>query len=521
MSSQALIGFVITFGLVIGQQPLIWPLPAEYTTDETTSVNISYNFAFNANINSDILKSGIERYTQLSFPHIPTIESPSNGINSMTISVASTSDELQYDTDESYNLTLTNNQIILVANTIYGALRGLETFSQTIVYNFDAGLYESYPYSINDYPRFKWRGILLDCSRHFHSVSALYRLLDAMSYAKLNAFHWHLTDDQSIPYQSMEYPKFDNASYTKYERYSPNDMKAVVQYAKYRGIRVIPEFDVPGHATSWCKGYPEVCPYNGTNSSCNYPLNPATNVTFELIDGLIAESYDNNNIFFDKYVHMGGDEVNTYCWSNDPTIIEWMNQNGFNVVTANQYFMQRVHNISSAHGLITIQWDDVYGMDIYKDTIIEAYYFQNITTIVKAGYKSILSNENAWYLDHLGTTWDIMYNNEPCAGLTTQECVSSVLGGEMSMWSESVDDSDLDNTIWPRAAGGSEKLWSQESQTTNNINNAHPRIEYFRCLLNSRNIGAAPTNNAQARQPPGGPSSCYHQRRRLINNIYK
>ena len=233
-----------------------------------------------------------------------------------------------------------------------------------------------------------------------------------------------------------------------------------------------------------------------------------------MIDGLIEEMYNSqNNLFFDNYIHLGGDEANTICWTEDPVIVNWMKKNHFTPYEAYQYFLQTVNNIARSHNRITIQWDDATGL-VSKNVIIEAYYFYNIHQVVSDGYHSILSNENGWYLDHLNLTWQIMYNNEPCKNIATTVCNEYVLGGEMSMWSESVDDSDMDQTIWPRSAAGAERLWSQRSQTDNNENNAHPRIEYFRCLLNVRGIGAAPTNNAIARQPPAGSSSCYHQRRR-------
>ena len=387
-------------------QPFIWPLPAQYTVDESSSYNVAYDFNFASNVKSDILDSAFDRYQKIIFHHYPQTPNPSNAINALTITVASSSDYLQNDTDESYNLTISSGSAKLSSNTIYGALRGIETFSQTVIYNFDLGYYQTYSVQISDKPRFSYRGVLLDCSRHFQTVSSLFRLLDAMSYAKFNVFHWHLTDDQSIPYQSVKYPLFWNDAWSNYERYTQGDMQAVVQYAKYRGIRVIPEFDMPGHATSWCIGYPLACPFNSTNgidpktnNTCRYPLNPAVNFTFELIEGLISEAYDPaNNLFFDNFVHLGGDEVNTYCWTEDPTIVAWMKENNFGTTEANQYFMQTVHNIAAKYNRTTIQWDDVYGMEIAKDTIIEAYYHDDVTQLVDAGYRSIASPEPSWYV---------------------------------------------------------------------------------------------------------------------------
>ena len=265
--------FVCTACLIVSlyaqsQQPYIWPLPSNYTFDDTQLFSVDYNLKFNVNIKSDILDQAFIRYQKIIFEHYPHYISPTNAIDTLTITVASDSDYLQIDTDESYQLVIVSGSAKLTANTIYGALRGIETFSQTVIYNFDEGYYETYFVDINDKPRFVWRGMLLDCSRHYQTVSSIMRLLDAMSYAKFNVFHWHLTDDQSIPYESVKYPLFWNDSYTKYERYSQGDISEIVNYAKYRGIRVIPEFDMPGHATSWCIGYPLVCPLYPSLTTC-------------------------------------------------------------------------------------------------------------------------------------------------------------------------------------------------------------------------------------------------------------
>ena len=167
-------------GLVCSQQltqPLIWPVPAQFTVDESTILNVSYNIKITSNINNPILTSAINRYQSIIQPHNPMIQTPLNGVSSVNINVASTDDTLNSKTDEAYNLTLSTpaGGILLTANTIYGAMRGLETLSQAIVYNFDDGYYETFEFHFVDYPRFEHRGLLLDCSRHFHSVKTLFR----------------------------------------------------------------------------------------------------------------------------------------------------------------------------------------------------------------------------------------------------------------------------------------------------------------------------------------------------------
>jgi hexosaminidase len=151
-------------------------------------------------------------------------------------------------------LLIGTQQAMLHAATVYGALHGLETFSQLVFYNFTSGVYQinNVPWNITDKPRFPHRGILIDTSRHFEPVQAVKRVLDAMSYAKFNVLHWHIVDSQSFPIQSITYPKLWNGAYTGQERFTAEDAKDVVEYARLRGVRVIPEFDMPGHAGSWC-----------------------------------------------------------------------------------------------------------------------------------------------------------------------------------------------------------------------------------------------------------------------------
>jgi hexosaminidase len=127
---------------------------------------------------------------------------------------------------------------------------------------------------------------MIDTARHFLPLHIIYRVVDSLPFAKLNVLHWHNSDSESFPFQSKSAPRFWNGAYTPSERYTQSDIAAVVEYARDRGIRVMVEFDMPGHAQSWCKGYPEVCP----SATCTTPLNPASNITFSLISSLLKNA---------------------------------------------------------------------------------------------------------------------------------------------------------------------------------------------------------------------------------------
>lgn len=217
---------------------------------------------------------------------------------------------MQEGTDESYTLYISGTNATISASTVYGALRGLETFSQLVSFNFSSKTYhvESAPWRIDDAPRFPFRGLMVDTARHYIPLPVLRRVLDTMEMTKLNTFHWHHEDDQAFPMEIPGYEGLANAAYSPASRYSAEDVVDLVEYARQRAIRVMVEFDVPGHASSWCTGHPEVCP----SPSCLSPLNVASNATFELIEGILTALVGNasgSGVFPADLVHMGGDEV--------------------------------------------------------------------------------------------------------------------------------------------------------------------------------------------------------------------
>ena len=322
---------------------------------ELTNVGKFKYSSTNGNVKT--LDDAFERYNSIIFPHALNADdddnssrnsTPSLPVVEVTVTVEDNSEaHPQLETDESYTLAVpseTTNEdsssesITITAQTIYGALRALETLSQLVQYDFEAGNYyiPATPININDAPRYPHRGMLLDTARHFQPVSFLKTTIDALSYAKYNVLHWHVVDTQSFPFESKAYPKLWEGAYSKQERYSHTDIAEIVEYGRARGVRVMIEFDMPGHAASWCAGYPEICP----SAVCQQPLDPSSNMTFPLITGLLSEcttpsqktfgaaGAEDSALFPYQLLHLGGDEVSYACWETNPKVQAWEQQQG-------------------------------------------------------------------------------------------------------------------------------------------------------------------------------------------------
>jgi hexosaminidase len=247
----------------------VWPQPDELSSGSQRLL-ISPTFAFKdaSAVTTSILASAFERYTKVTFPRGAgeVITATADVLlEALEVYVQEPDDQAvpQLGMDESYSLEVPASGVgTLKAATVWGALRGLESFSQLVGFDFASGQYflHGAPCSITDAPRFSHRGLLLDTSRHYLPLSAIRRTLEAMSYAKLNVLHWHIVDAQSFPLQSLGHPSLWVSAYSPDERYLQRDVAAVVEHARKRGIRVVLELDTPGHAYSWCQGVPEVCP---------------------------------------------------------------------------------------------------------------------------------------------------------------------------------------------------------------------------------------------------------------------
>ena len=315
------------------------------------------------------------------------------------------------DWDESYQLNIRPEKIELTARQLVGAQRGLETLLQLIGTDQNISL----PLvSINDHPRFKWRGLLLDTSRHFFSVATIKRQIDAMAAAKYNIFHWHLTDDQGWRFESKKYPKLHKLA-SDGEYYTRKQIRDVVAYARARGIQVLPEIDMPGHASAIAVAYPELMSAPGPYAmeyrwGVHKPtLNPANEKVYEFADAIIAEVTE---LFPFEYVHIGGDEVDPEHWNTNPAIQTFMQEQGIKDHRALQaYFNQRLQKILQKHQRKMIGWDEIQHKDLPKDIVIHSWRGPDgVSDAVSHGFQSILST--GYYLDQ-AQTGAYHYRNDP------------------------------------------------------------------------------------------------------------
>jgi hexosaminidase len=389
--------------------------------------------------------------------------------------------------DESYRLDITPEGAQIKAATLTGALRGMETFAEWIGLESDG--FQARAVHIEDRPRFAWRGLMLDVSRHWMPMKVVLRNLDAMAAVKLNVFHWHLSDDQGFRVESRRFPRLQSLG-SDGHYYTQDEVRRVVEYARDRGIRVIPEFDMPGHTTSWFVGYPELAsapgPYQIERSWGVFEptLDPSREQTYTFLDSLIGEMAA---LFPDPYFHIGGDEVDATQWSQSKTIQAWAARNGLKDAQAIQgYFNRRVAKIVAKQGKTMIGWDEVFdanpSKDIPRDTVIQSWRGQaSLAGAARAGYRGVLSF--GYYLDHLKPA-SFHYGIDPLDGAArelNQEQQARILGGEACMWSEYVDPETIDSRVWPRAAAIAERLWSQADVT--NVDSMYERLESVSRML--------------------------------------
>ena len=499
----------------------IWPLPHSLSRG-TQLRHVNYNVSFSCHPPFPDLTAAIRRFKDVTFQHRAVGDSGVSAVAVVEVRVSDINAALQMGVDESYTLDIPDGNnvhhstVLIRATTYYGALHALETLSQLISFNFTTSTYhiQHTPWSIQDQPRYPHRGLMVDTSRHYQTMAVLRQVIDSMAYSKYNVFHWHLSDTQSFPYQSDVLPLLANAAYSADERYCTADVVNIVEYARQRGVRVMMEFDIPGHAASWCVGYPEVCP----SPDCPTPLDPSSPATFDVMERLFTEltgAQSGKGLLPETLFHLGGDEVNRSCWTQVEHVSQWLLDNNMTDKDAYHYTVDRAQDIIFKHGRTPVGWDEIYqnfGTAIDKRTIIHVWNDETLVhNITRDGYRVLYSPDDwpAWYMDSLYSLWTDMYGMDPERWISDPEQAALVIGGESCMWGEVVDAGSIMRTIWPRAAAVGERLWSHKS--VNDTAAAEPRYAYFRCLLNRRGIDAGPYNSQEAGLAPDGPGSCLQQ----------
>jgi hexosaminidase len=385
--------------------------------------------------------------------------------------------------DESYALEVSDAGAKLTAPNSLGIMHGLQTFLQLIEIT-PAGF--AVPAArIEDSPRFPWRGLMIDVSRHFIYMDTLKRNVDAMAAVKMNVLHLHLSDDQGFRLESKEFPKLtqlgsDGLFYTQAE------MRELIAYAGDRGIRIVPEFDMPGHSTAWFVGYPALASAPGSYQIerrwgiFDPALDPTREEIYKFLDKFIGEMAE---LFPDQYFHIGGDEVNGKQWDANPKIQQFMHAHKIkNNEALQQYFTLQAERIVSKHRKTMVGWDEILGPGMPESIVIQSWRGQDsLALAAQQGYRGILSS--GYYLDGMGRAGQY-YLADPMSNADAKLTPAQqklILGGEVCMWAEFISDASIDSRIWPRAAAVAERLWS--AQQVQDSDSMYRRLETTSQLL--------------------------------------
>jgi hexosaminidase len=372
--------------------------------------------------------------------------------------------------DESYELVIGESGAKLTAPTPLGVLHGLQTFLQLVEATTNG--FAVPVVTIKDRPRFPWRGLLIDVGRHFIPLDVLKRNLDGMAAVKMNVLHWHLYDNEGFRLESKRFPRLQEAG-SDGLYYTQDEIREFVAYAHDRGIRIVPEFEMPGHSRSLFAGYPELAsgpgPYKVEPGGPDAVMDPTREETYKFIDKFVQEMAA---LFPDEYFHIGGDEVNGAQWDANPKIQAFIHSHGMKTNQDLQAsFNQRLQKILSKHHKIMMGWDEVLHPDLPRTVVVQSWRGQqSLATAAQQGYRSLLSF--GYYLDLM---WPAArhYAVDPMSGAAASlnpEEKSRIIGGEACMWSEWVTPENIDSRIWPRNAAIAERLWSSpEVQDTDSL----------------------------------------------------
>ncbi|XP_063709245.1 chitooligosaccharidolytic beta-N-acetylglucosaminidase-like [Culicoides brevitarsis] len=418
----------------------------------------------------------------------------------INLHISSSSSDLNYETNESYELRITKKDFVIVtifAESFYGARNGLETLSQLIVFDdIHNDLLIPSEVEIHDAPTYKHRGVILDTSRSYFPVDAIKRTIDALAMVKMNTFHWHITDSHSFPILLKSVPELGQlGAYSPSQVYTETDIRELVQFGKARGVRIIPEFDAPAHVgEGWQNTNLTAC-FNAQpwQKYCKEPpcgqLDPTKEKLYDVLEKIYGDFVDYFHPMETAF-HMGGDEVDMDCWKSSDDIKNWMEEHGLGLTKSDfmklwgefqEKALERFDKVAKKR-IPAILWTSLltekpYLMDYLNK---ERYIIQiwtdakdpQVKAILENGFKVIISNYDALYLDCGFAGW-VQGGNNWCSPYIGWQKIydndlrkmggsyhNQVLGGEAALWSEQADVHTLDSRLWPRVSALAERLWT-------------------------------------------------------------
>lgn len=502
----------------------VWPWPKSVAV-EPGRIELAADFALSDQSGFGVVQRACERYA-------PLVAKGTGALKALTVTVEKDVDANR-GVDESYVLKVGPDAATLEAKTSVGALRGLETFSQLVG---KQGSINASKVEIEDAPRFPHRGLLVDSSRHFFPLAVLQKMVDAMAWNKLNVLHWHLTDAQAAPLATPVAKELgiDKGADSPKDVYSIDDFKSLVAYARDRGVRVVPELDMPAHTQAWGKGdIPEInCGYQSVMDVKDKRLVPK-------VEKLLGEFA---SVFPDQLFHLGFDEVNRDCLSRGPSIASFVQAEGGALddeLTKNLLgdFFETVGAFVTEKAKAPVVWQEAFDFGalvsqnvtdaLRKRTLVQAWKGANWEgspsrprELIEAGF-TVLDSPPAWYFDNgaeddwphpyltdpardYECSWNNDHNAVGCncltAGVTNYRtgkrlaCTSatdaSIEGGEAALWAEHITPANLMTKAWPRGSAIAERLWSQPEVT--DVRGAWPRLSAQACRMQDRGVAGTP-----------------------------
>lgn len=447
-------------------------------------------------------------------------------ISSVNIHIDDYKSDLQLGVNETYTLEVKPGSVDIHAATRWGALHAITTLQQIVIYDSQSqSFYVEHSVKITDAPLYPHRGLMIDTSRNFLSLKKVKEQIDIMSLAKMNSLHWHITDSQSWPVEIKKYPKMTDGAYSPREVYTQDDIKDTVKYAKDRGVRIIPEVDMPGHSRAgYYESTPEIlaCADSWWGDTVNEPvpgqLEVLDNKTYEVVGNIYNEL---TSIFDDDVFHVGADEVKPKCYKFSKSITEWFAANKSRTYSdlTQLWFDNALPIFNNSKSRRLTMWEDArYGNEaaheLPTDVIMQSWAggLPAIKQLTNEGYDVIVSTYSFLYLDcgfggfltndpsyvdndkNSGVnngdggswcapykTWQRIYDFDITGGLNDDQ-KKHILGAEAALWSELADDTNTTPKIWPRLAALAESTWSGNRDKNNHLktNNMGQRIINFR-----------------------------------------
>ncbi|XP_077507693.1 beta-hexosaminidase subunit beta-like [Amblyomma americanum] len=506
----------------LAPSPALWPAPQSVELSDS-ALRVLNRKAFElisagADDECDVLEKALQRYRRLLFAtsapeEVGEVAGPQLTLLYRLAVRVKHGQQCRYPqagSDESYTLKIPDQgDGVLASETVWGALRGLETFSQ-LVHLDPITQYHVVPAGVvKDFPRFSYRGVLLDTARHFLPVSVIKQNLDAMAYNKMNVFHWHIVDYQSWPLDVVSVPNMTMAAYSPRHVYHPEDVEDVIEYARLRGVRVVPEVPSPEHAWAMGRAFPELLTLCYGSKKRGEPfltpcrvLDPSREGTFAFMRSVLEGIA---GLFKDTHLHLGMDGFHSQCWNDSKRIAKFMKAQGTpSLEGLERLYIKKIVNIVRSLGVKPIIWEDPIDKGLKlptSGTLVmvrksrrsseAGRSWQNyVASITSRRYQVVLAS--CWQLDH-AASWKRYYDCDPHNFTSSSRQRRLVVGGEACMWGEFVDRTNLMANLWPNAAVVAERLWSS-SQMRNHAKVA-PRLNAHRCRLLRRGIPAKPLNS--------------------------